>query len=293
MLPPEKWSVPFMKTLAPGTPGITLALNEEHADKLWRALKHQPCPMAMIAPKQVTTIPRRLQHEVLFDVIEKAQERQTHDQQSILRGVLIQLGSVPVVPAQVIQPLSIAHDGPSTVVVGLDLLHQHLPADLRAAVQGGRFKRELQEQLEQMHGGTIHLDVFRQQSHDHHTHALVRLPTGLQDRIIMASGEKGLFWSPIGASKQHYSLVWIKGDVATDYDEARRLAQEKGVALALRDGKFALRARDGAGDQLRKAMGLTPGRQYTLVTFPVHVSPEDVEQVIQAMAWKATLLPHR
>ena len=80
------------RALLPGQPGRALAKNEQHAAKLWESFKNQKIPMAFIEPRQVKSIPRRLQAEIVFEVIGKTDDEDTAN---IPRGVLEQLGAEP------------------------------------------------------------------------------------------------------------------------------------------------------------------------------------------------------
>ena len=94
-----------------------------------------------------------------------------------MRGVLIQLGQGAVQPAHQLEALTVPLKGPSTVVVGLDLIHDQLGEELRDPVIQGRFKRELQDHLEQQLHGACQIDVFKQTTDNGATHTLVRIPS--------------------------------------------------------------------------------------------------------------------
>ena len=113
------------------------------------------------------------------------------------------------------------------------------------------------------------------------------------DELIMSSGRKGLYWSPLGEQKKLYTVLWLKGDASTDHAAAEEAAQARGAALVRRAGRYALRVREEHSDQLRVALGYAPGKQYILQGFPVHIDETDVTAVMEALQWPATVLPNR
>ena len=97
----------------------------------------------------------------------------------------------------------------------------------------------------------------------------------------------------MGDLKQQYTVVWLRGDASTDFQAAEQLAKDKGTALMTKAGRYALRVRAEAADQVRADLGLTPGKQFILQGFPIHVDADDVTAVLQAMGWPASVLPNR
>ena len=289
-LPTGKWSVPFMKTLLPGAAGITLAMHEEHAMKLWRAHAHQKAPAAMISPRPIKGIPRHQQEEVVFDIIEKKGDLQ---QQSILRGILIQLGTTPVTSTQRAQPIVVETGAPSTSVLALELVHDALPATLSEAVKQGKYRRELQDLLTKFLGRNVHLDLFKQKEFATYTQVMARVPTACLTELVMSSGTSGLFWSPVGEARKEFAVIWLRGDAATDLQAARQTAHDREAALFHRDGHYALRVHAIEADTTRAALGLAVGELYVMQGLPVHADQQDLEQILAAMHWPATPLPER
>ena len=254
-LPPNKWSVPYVK-LIPGGSGITLAMNEDHATRLWRAHAHQKAPAAMIAPRQIKTIPRHAQEEVVFDIVEKKGD--VHHQ-NILGGILIQFGETPVVNLQQTQPIIVETKAPSTCVLALELVRELLPGPLEQAVKLGRYKRELQELLSQTLGQDTHLDLFKQRDFPTYTQVMVRVPATHLTELVMSSGSSGLFWSPVGDARKDFAVIWLRGDTATDYVAAKQAAMDRGAALFHREGHYALRVHAVEADPTRAALAWLPG----------------------------------
>ena len=119
-----------------------------------------------------------------------------------------------------LSPIVLEKSHQSTTVMGLDMIEAQLPRDLQQAIAKGKYKRELQECMEEQNGAPLQIDVFKQQYTETTLQMLARVPTEQVDNIIMSSGQRGLYWTPMGEARKRHAVIWLKGDASTDFEAA-------------------------------------------------------------------------
>ena len=128
----DQWNCIACDYLVHGKLGLALVESASKAEELWKSRSGYEGQLAIISPAYVSSLPKHLQSEVFFDAVESVDGEEVG--RNMMRGILIQLGSVPVTQNVKNAPITISKNEESTAVLHMEVLLDHTTESVKQAI---------------------------------------------------------------------------------------------------------------------------------------------------------------
>ena len=220
----DGWNCGTVDFLVPGKPGIAMVESADKATELYKARKGYEGILAVISPNYAAEVPRDHQSEIFFDAEEM--EDDITKQHCMMRGILIQLGTLPATQKTKLDPIVISKKSETTAVLALEALLDKLDPKMKEELNNGKARKFMADYLQSGGHENVAFDLWKQWWGKDKFTTLVRLSAPVARSVVECSGKGGVFWQPLGKLKDEYAVIWLKGEPAEDIQKAQTVAVE-------------------------------------------------------------------